>query len=323
MGANRRQLIMVVVTDPFAREQLALTKAAAVARRSGARLLLFNAFMMPQPVTDMPASSREQIIAAAIRQRQERMQALATHLRLESEARCIVRWDYPIHEAIIRQVRRSRPDLLMTESHRHGRLARMLLANTDWQLMRDCPCPLWFVRSATLARQPRLLVAVDPRHTHAKPARLDDRLLQAARSLVRRMGGGRVTLVHAYEEPSSAVPALLMEPIALPAPALSLRQLGTVANNAVARLARKHGIAPAQCIVRTGEAGAVLAAEARRLRADVLLMGAVSRSLPARPVIGHTAERVIDHVDCDVFVVKPAGFKSPARRSPVEPGKRR
>ena len=44
-------------------------------------------------------------------------------------------------------------------------------------------------------------------------------------------------------------------------------------------------------------------------------MGAVSRSLLARPVIGNTAERVIDHVDCDVFIVKPAAFKRLAKGS--------
>ena len=31
-----------------------------------------------------------------------------------------------------------------------------------------------------------------------------------------------------------------------------------------------------------------------------------------KAVIGNTAERVIDQVDCDVLVVKPAGFKAPA-----------
>jgi universal stress protein E len=62
----------------------------------------------------------------------------------------------------------------------------------------------------------------------------------------------------------------------------------------------------------------VIAAEARRQRTDVLVMGAVSRSLLTRPVIGATAERVIDHVDCDVFIVKPAGFKAPVTRSAIE-----
>ena len=116
----------------------------------------------------------------------------------------IVRWDYPIYEAIVRQVRQP-IRMLITESHRHTRLARIVLANTDWELMRDCPCPLWFVRSPELPKQPRVLVAVDPRHTHAKPTKLDDRLLQAARTVTAQLGG-RIAIVHSHETPASAVP---------------------------------------------------------------------------------------------------------------------
>jgi universal stress protein E len=40
-------------------------------------------------------------------------------------------------------------------------------------------------------------------------------------------------------------------------------------------------------------------------------MGAVSRSGLKRLFIGHTAERVIDRLKCDVLIVKPEGFKTP------------
>src|SRR5690606_33301915 len=108
----------------------------------------------------------------------------------------------------VREVLKVKPDMLVTESHRHGRLARLLLANTDWELIRSCPCPLWFVRSPELPRRLEVLVAVDPRHTRAKPARLDDRLLSAAGALTRQLNG-RISMVHAYEAPASTMPSTL------------------------------------------------------------------------------------------------------------------
>ena len=45
---------------------------------------------------------------------------------------------------------------------------------------------------------------------------------------------------------------------------------------------------------------------AKRWQADALVMGAVSRSALKRLFIGNTAERVLDSVNCDVVVVKPA-----------------
>lgn len=315
MSASRWKVIMVVVTNAFSREQLAAKKAAAIARRSGARVVLFNTFMVPQPVSDAAMDSREQIIESAIRQREQRLAQIAEQVGLPRATKFVVRWDYPTYEAIVRQVRQTRPDLLITESHRHTKLARIVLANTDWQLMRECPCPVWFVRSPDLPKQPRLLVAVDPRHTHAKPTKLDDRLLQAASAVTRQLGG-RTAIVHAYETPASAVPGMLLEPVRLPISPQRTRDFIAATTRSVTALADKHRIS--DCAVREGVASTVIVSEANRRGSDLLVIGAVSRSLLARPVIGSTAERVIDHVDCDVLVVKPAGFKTHVKRASVK-----
>ena len=313
----RWKTILVVIANPFSDKQLAAAKAAAIAKRCGARIVLFNAFMVPQPVNDVPMDSREQIIASAIRQREQRLRNIASRVRLPRNTQHVVRWDYPIYEAIVRQVLKTRPDLVIADSHREGRLARLLLANTDWQLIRECPCPLWFVRSGELPRTQRVLVAVDPRHTHAKPAKLDDRLLQAARAIERQLGG-RISLVHAYETPASAVPGMMMEPLRLPLAPQRTRDFVASTTAAVTKLADKYGLDGADCAIQQGVAYNVIPAEVRRRKADILVMGAVSRSVLARPIIGSTAERVIDHVDCDVFVVKPAGFKSQVKAAALK-----
>jgi len=313
MNTPRFKSILVVVTDPFARNQAALTKAAAIARRSGARLSVFNSFMLPQPVADVPMGSQDQIIASATRQRLQRLRELAAGLRLHRPS-CVVRWDYPAHEAIVREVHRSKPDLLVTDSHRRGRLARLLLSNTDWELIRACPCPLWFVRSAALPKRLQVLVAVDPRHSHAKPARLDDRLLETAGALIGTLGG-RLAVVHAYEAAAGATSGMLMEPKRQTGSSARAHEFIADTTRAVGRIAKRHGVDAADCVVQEGATRDVIAATVRRRSADLLVMGAVSRSQLARPVIGSTAEVVIDHVDCDILIVKPARFKSPVPHS--------
>jgi len=306
MKANNEQwkCIMVVIDDPFAREQLALSKAMSIALATGARLVLFNSFMLPQPVSDVPMDSQRQIIAAAVRQRRERMQSMLAHSP-EPHGECIVEWDYPAHDAIVRQVLKSKPDLLVTASHRRGRLARLLLSNTDWEVMRLCPCPVWFVRSTQLPEHPQALVAVDPFHVHDKPPRLDNRLMQTA-GLLKRNFGASVALIHAHQEDRnfrSLAPAVLAR-----------------AEQAVNDLGAKYDLTPEYCQVREGPAEEVIPAASRREDTDILIMGVVSRSLPERPFIGGTAERVIDRVDCDLLAVKPAGFKSPVQLKERPPG---
>lgn len=296
MSKRSWKTLLVVIADPFASEQPALTKAVALALRSGARLVLFNSFMIPQPVNEVAMDSRSQIITAAIRQRRERLDALMEDIGIKG-AKSVVTWDYPAHEAIVRQVLKTKADLLITASHRHGRVARWLLANTDWELIRQCPCPIWFVRKPDIALEPRILVAVDPFHANDKPATLDERLVHAARGISDQFDG-RITLVHACQVPESARP---------------VRELVLArARQAVQDLATRHGLDADACEVRSGRAEEVIAAIERRDDVDLLVMGAVSRSIDARPVIGNTAERVIDRVPCDLLVIKPAGFKVPA-----------
>jgi len=310
MSSTRWKTIVVAINRPFEeKDQPALSKAAAVAKRCGARLVLFNCFMLPQPLGDVAATSHRQILAAATRERREHLQAMARKFRVR-DAECVVHWDYPAHEAIVRQVLKVNADLLISDSHRHGRLARLLLANTDWELMRTCPCPMWFVRSAALPRSSNVLVAVDPRHTHAKPARLDDKLLHTAKALTDQLGG-RIRIVHSYETKAKIQPGVLRRPLLPSAP---MRGLTEQTTGLVMELGLKHGVRAADCVVRPGRARDVIAAEARRLDAHVLIMGAVSRNPTAYPAIGSTAEVLIDQVTCDVLIVKPTGFRTPVRR---------
>lgn len=312
MTEARWKSITAVVRDPFRRDQLAATKAAIVAARCGARLTLLNTFMLPQPTPESLTAEPQQNLQAAIRQRRSLLEKLASSLRKRGIAvKCEVVWDFPTHEAIIRHVLTAKPDLLITESHRHTRLTRLVLASTDWELIRGCPCALWFVRSPRLPRSAQVLVAVDPHHAHAKPARLDDRLLNAANSLARQVGG-RVSLAHAFGSPAvSGGLGFMLERNRLSAAMEANRHVVIDLKRSIGALAKKHHIAPEDCHVLPGVVGDVLAHLVKRRKVDVLVMGAVSRSLIERPVIGNTAERVIDQVDCDVFIVKPAGFRSP------------
>ena len=54
-----------------------------------------------------------------------------------------------------------------------------------------------------------------------------------------------------------------------------------------------------------------LPAIAERIGADVVVMGAVARNRWKRLLIGATAERTLEHLPCDLLIVKPDWFKTP------------
>ncbi len=60
-----------------------------------------------------------------------------------------------------------------------------------------------------------------------------------------------------------------------------------------------------------GDAADVVPGRARALKADVIVMGTLSRTGIAGLLIGNTAEKILGEVDCSVLAVKPEGFHSP------------
>ena len=64
-------------------------------------------------------------------------------------------------------------------------------------------------------------------------------------------------------------------------------------------------------VVRVGRPTAEIAAVAAERRAELLVVGTVSRSGPAGLMIGNTAEAILREVSCSVLAVKPPGFRSP------------
>lgn len=304
------QHLVVAIGNPFAGRQMAIRKAGEIANRCNARITLFHAFSMPYPLPVPAPKSSTEALQAAIDYRFKGLEKLAKPLRKRGIlVECVVKWDFPAHEAIVRQVLSSKPDLLIAESHRHGTIGRWLLANTDWELIRACPCPLWFVKSRHSPENPSILAAVDPLHAHAKPSKLDDLILDQAATLVANLGGA-INVVHAYTPPLSTASSNYVEPFRIPlSPDRAQRFLSGIRTQ-VEQLARRHGLSASQCILKEGDPATAISEIAATKSTDVLVMGAVSRHELKRIFIGSTAEKLIDKVRCDLLIVKPVAFRT-------------
>ena len=72
-----------------------------------------------------------------------------------------------------------------------------------------------------------------------------------------------------------------------------------------------HEIAADKAHLKSGLTHEELPALATDLDADVVVMGAVARNRWKRLFIGATAERTLEHLPCDLLIVKPDWFKTP------------
>ncbi len=311
---------MFAVAAPSGADASAMSKAVRLTCALDAELELFHCVFDPDIGRPGRFGSRgvEADIREIVDQRHRQIERSAERLREQGiRVRSSVRWDYPAHEGIVRQVLRHRPHLLIVQSTRKGVAARRLLTQTDFKLIETCPCPLLLIKSTKPYADACMIAAVDPLHAHAKPAALDDAIVDAA-SVVAKALAGKLLLFHArtpWEDIVRATPSLWHIPeVAQPDAQSAYCESVDVR---VRELARGHGVPKGRTRVTDGYVTESLPQLVRAESAGIVAMGAVSRSFLKRAVIGHTAERLLDVLDCDVLIAKPPGFRSPVRARSV------
>ena len=300
---------ILVIVDPTAEQQPALEKGAALARRFGACLELFacdtrisREIRMAQHVA---GSSKEPFNADL----KPMLESLAARVRGRGiEVTIESRSADPLHAAVLEHARSIGADLVVKDTHHHAALMRTLITNTDWHLIRGCPVPLLLAKPAAWREQPVLIAAVDPLHPDDKPATLDHLILEWSRDLSQRLEG-IVHLAHAYlpllifGSPAGALPAMAT---AVPDEMLMAEDRRRRAE--LLKLARAYQIDERNIHLMIDSPAGLLPTLAGELHADLVVMGAISRSGMKRVFIGSTAEIVLETLPCDALIVKPPDF---------------
>ena len=210
----------------------------------------------------------------------------------------------PIADGILSILDSSEPALVFKGTQYHDAAQRSIFVDTDWHLMRSCSCPLWLVKRRFRSDQPKILAAVDPMHTHDKPADLDKAIIEEAQ-LIAKVAGGEVHLFHAYQPMAGLAAAAnrTFKPVTLAADEI-VDELREEHQQKLDELASSCGIDADHSHQISGVPREVLPAFARSIEADLVIMGTQARWGIKRAVIGSTAERVLDHLPCDTLLVK-------------------
>ena len=303
---------ILVVVDPTAAEQPAAATGLVLARRLGCRLELLICHYEPRINARrfFAEAERRVLREQSLRHQLGYLRSLRDTLEPgDTEVTTTVSWDRPLAEAIVRAALRDEPLMVLKDTHHHSAIERTLFTSTDWHLIRDCPAPLWLVKTPAKDR-PVILAAVDPAHDHKKPASLDDQIIEQAAALADTLGG-ELHVYHGYETLGdiAAAGAFAMSPTPIPTEEISA-QVEAEHSAAFAELMAAHEIPESNRHLLPGDPASVIPGLAGQLRASLVIMGAVARSRLQQAVIGSTAEKVLDHLPCDVLIVKPPGFES-------------
>jgi universal stress protein E len=299
---------ILAIVDPTSQQQPAVTKAAVLAEKCQARLDLFICDTKAAKNARVAELLRESPRARLDANLSEMLDALAAPLRRRGiDVTTEVISADPLHTALVERVQRTCADLVVKDTHHHSIAQRTFLTNTDWELIRGCPVPLLLVKPTAWSPAHRIAAAVDPGHADDKPRLLDTCILNEASRLAQQFNG-ELHAIHAYIPASVIAAAVAQPPVVVDVPLQALAAEREARLKEVCALTAEYRLPPTSVHVEAGGAKEVLSRVAQQCEIDVMVMGAVSRSALKRIVIGSTAESVLEHLPCDLMVVKSPNF---------------
>lgn len=275
-----RQKIFVIL-DPTTMNQPSLVMAETIAAEeqgAGADSVALHLYCcIGEDQVRRPPDMDEETAAAEEQSRIESwVERLAEHgrskgLQVDTEVEIKANWRQAIVDAIARQ-----PSTLAVKNMTdQSRLRRWLRETSDWRLLRDASCPVLLVKSYARRHINKVLVAIKHRPETDTYHAANNRLLEAGRRIADNVGA-ELNVVTAYPDTSDYPD----------------RQ----------RFADRCGLPRNQVRAEMAKPEEAIATAARELAADLVVIARVSTP-DADARLGHTAEKVIDGLYCNILVL--------------------
>ncbi len=304
---------VLVVLDPTAEHQKALNRAAELARKEGCKLTAFlSVYEFSYEMTTMlSGDERESMKQAVIKDREMWIHDL---LKDDSVAGLSIDvsvvWHNRPFEAVVKAVLDHDYDLVIKGTHDHDILKSMIFTPTDWHILRKCPCPVLLVKDHDWPEHGNIIAAVNAGSAQEHHVSLNHLVIKKAHQMS-NMLKAKVHLVNAF--PGTPVN------IAIEIPEFNPQEYNATMTrhhrDAVFQLAEECNVNHEHCHVLEGMPEDVIPQLAKRLDAEMVVIGTIGRTGLSAAIIGNTAEHVIDRLDCDILAVKPDDFVCPLEKS--------
>ena len=300
---------ILVVVDPADEEHKAINRSLHIARLTQAKIsLLLSIFDFSYEMTTMLSrDERDTMRTNLIADRRAWIADLLEGFDTDGlDIDITVVWHNRPFEAIIEHVQKLEADLLVKATQVQPSFQNLLFTPTDWHLLRKAPCPVLLVKEHAWPQHGQVLAAIHSGSEEHEHQQLNDRVVDTAQAMTEVLNAS-LHLVNAY-------PAAPIN-VAVEIPEFDVTQysdeLEKHHKNAMANFARKYRIPNAQQHVEQGLPEQVIPDLAKRLDAELVVLGTKGRTGFSAALLGNTAEHVLERLNCDVLAIKPADFKSP------------
>ncbi len=297
---------ILVPLDGSAQAERALPFAEALARRTGARVLLVQA----TSVRTMPGADPTAAQVRAVEQAQSYLDDLAARIARQGIAVETAVPYGPAVEGIVAEIQLRGVDLVVMTTHGRSGLGRWVYGSVAEGVLAQSPVPALLLQSwlgeqpwRRLAEQPRLLVPLDG-------SKFGEAALPVAVEFVRQFGG-ELVLLRAVPLVDQIIAAAAGPGVPIAGKIEDVEELRLAAQQYLEQVARKLAASlgqPPAIDVRLGEPAQAIAEATRERRADLVVMSTHGRTGLSRVVFGSVAGGVLRQASAPLLLVRPAAL---------------
>ncbi len=288
---------MVVMAKPK-HKQVALARAKQLQKGCGARLRLvafcWNAMCEQSDVFDV--HQRRAIKSQIMRERESWLIDQVRDAGLApADVSIEVQWTDNIAGWVSEKAANNEFDLVFKSVHHSRTLVHTPL---DWQLLEQCPKPVYIAATGRRKTSGNVLAALDFRHRDRRHRALNLRVLETAREFA-NMSGGQLHCVNVVEFSQVLSDLDLIDPRRIKQKALANNQ------ELMNALLEPFGVPKSRMHTPLGKVGQMVATTARKINADLLVIGTSAKRKGGAALLGNSAQRTLEKSPCDVLAVHP------------------
>lgn len=245
----------------------------------------------------------EKVAALVVKEKQELLDQLVSEFQQAGVSAKGVVLHGPTSTAVLEFAEAENADLIFRvtkgkKSKEAGRLGR-----TSKRILRKCPCAVWLVHPQTKPASENIVVCIDTGSNEADELEFGDKLLKTAESL-KQTGHGLVSIVHAWELWNEKMVAHRISKTEFQTWKETCKKTEVDAFEVFLERHSKS-VNDMNVFVVEGDPSAAIAQFAKTVSADLVVIGTIGRSGLSGFLLGNTAERIFERVDCDVLALKP------------------
>ncbi len=302
---------ILVATDTRLEDQSIVDKAGKLATESNASLKLVDVVPSLPWTVRLLVNNHEHIAGLMNRERQEQLEKLAEPLRAEGIDVTTKVLNGKTSVEIIREVLRDQHDLVMRVAKGADSRRKGFFGTTGTRLLRECPCAVHLVAANSPSLVRHVLACVDTSTGDPIDAELNEDIYKTAEA-ISKGHVAKLSIAHAWTIDGEQLLDGRMPKYEFELMKRSRRQH---IEGLLDKFLRGHGrsLDDDNVHMLKGDAPIVISEFASLQGVDLVVMGTIGRSGAAGMIIGNTAERILDSIECSIIAVKPSSFISPIK----------